>query len=504
MTASTSRHGAVLVLIALAAALAATVAGRDAVAAAAADDIVFRSNRSDGNAELYTVGQDGTGLRRLTFNDIVERQPAWSPDRSRIAFAGFRAGNWDVYSLAADGGDLRRHTTDPARDDYPRWTADGRIVFQRGPFDCPDADPCQAWIVGVDSSSAARLPIAGNVLTPEPAPHGFRIAYAGREAGVWSIFVSNLDGRAVRRVTDPGSAALGDFNPRWSPSGNGLVFLRDVNGADNDVYVVHADGTELRRVTDTPDRVEFWPAWVPGGAEVMVTTGFGPQRLVAIRLADGAERPVGTTPRAPFVETFDDGVRDASLWHEILDSGPLVAETGGRLVVEIPGTATPGGPWNQIEAHWGLQCTADGDFDAQIGFELLQWPTPGGFHAGLTAIYADASIERHSAPWAPGGDETSSWIAPNFVSSPLTPTAGAFRVTRSAGVVRTYLRVPGSDWMLLNAGVTNGAAVVLAPQVYVPAWEFQRLTGRVAFDDFQLTSGALTCPSWWSDSAADL
>jgi hypothetical protein len=58
--------------------------------------------------------------------------------------------------------------------------------------------------------------------------------------------------------------------------------------------------------------------------------------------------------------------------------------------------------------------------------------------------------------------------------------------------------------MLFNSGVTNGAAVVLAPQVYVPASEFLHLTGRVAFDDFRLTSGELTCPSWWSDSAADV
>ena len=504
MRGSPTRHGAALVLVALAAALAATVVGQDAVAAAGADDIVFRSDRSAGNPELYTVGRDGSGLRRLTFNDIVERQPVWSPDRSRIAFAGLRDGNWDVYSIAADGGDLRRHTTDPVRDDYPKWTADGRIVFQRGPFDCMAGIPCEAWIVGSGSASATRLPIEGNVLNPEPSPHGFRIAYASPHDGRLSIHVSNLDGRTVKRVTDPGSAAFGDFNPRWSPNGNDLAFLRDVNDEDNDVYVVHADGTELRRITDTPERVEFWPSWTPDGTEVMVTTGLGPQRIVAIRLADGAERPVGTTPRAPFVETFDDGVRDASLWHEVVDSGPSIGETGGRLVVEIAGTATPGGPWNQVEAHWGLECTAGGDFDAQIGFELLQWPTPGGFYAGLNAIYADAGIWRHSAPWAPGGDETISWVAPNAVSSTLTPMAGTFRVTRTAGFARTYLRGVGSDWVLVNSGVTNGAAVVLAPQVYVPASEFQHLTGRVAFDDFQLTSGELTCPSWWNDSAADV
>jgi hypothetical protein len=494
-----SRRSAVLAVLALGAALAAGIVGRDAAAAGDPGDIVFRSNRADGAVELYRVGMDGSGLKRLTFNTIVERQPVWSPDRARIAFAGQKDGNWDVYSIDAAGADLQRHTTDSARDDYPKWTVDGRIVFQRGPFDCAASNTCEGWIVGPDEGAVAtRLPIEGNVLTPEPSPRGSRLAFASNRDGAWSIYVSNLDGRAVRRVSDPGSAF--DFNPRWSPSGNDLAFLRDATGVDNDLYMAHADGTDIRRLTDTPDRVEFWPSWTPDGSEVIVTAGFG--QLLAIRIADQAERAVDTEPRAPFVETFDDGVRDAGLWHEIVDSGPSIGELGGRLVIEIAGTAIPGGQWNQVEAHWGLQCTVPGDFDAQVDFELLEWPTPGGFYAGLTAIFADAGIWRHSATWAAAGDETISWVAPNAVNSPSTPTAGSLRVTRTAGIVRTYVRSVGADWTLVGSGVTNGAGV-LAPQLYVPAAEFQHLTGRVAFDNFTLNSGELSCPTWWSDAAAD-
>jgi dipeptidyl aminopeptidase/acylaminoacyl peptidase len=49
--------------------------------------IVFASNRADGDRELYIVNADGSGEHRLTFNDLFERAPAWSPDSSRIAFA---------------------------------------------------------------------------------------------------------------------------------------------------------------------------------------------------------------------------------------------------------------------------------------------------------------------------------------------------------------------------------------------------------------------------------
>ena len=78
-----------------------------ALAAPQGGKIVFASNRADGNRELYTVGADGSGEHRLTFNDLFERAPAWSPDGSRIAFAGLGAdGNWDIYTIDSGGGGL--------------------------------------------------------------------------------------------------------------------------------------------------------------------------------------------------------------------------------------------------------------------------------------------------------------------------------------------------------------------------------------------------------------
>src|SRR5438067_6564799 len=112
------------------------VAAPAAVAAGhSAGKIVFASNRADGERELYVVDADGSGEHRLTFNDLTERAPAWSPDGGSLAFAGLaRDGNWDIYTVDASGAGLTRLTSDPERDDNPRWTADGRIVWQHGPF----------------------------------------------------------------------------------------------------------------------------------------------------------------------------------------------------------------------------------------------------------------------------------------------------------------------------------------------------------------------------------
>src|SRR4051794_35629059 len=76
-----------------------------------ANRIVFASDRAEGQRELYAVNRDGTGERRLTFNEIVERGPKWSPNGERIVFAGLSDGNWDIYTVDAAGRHLARMTT---------------------------------------------------------------------------------------------------------------------------------------------------------------------------------------------------------------------------------------------------------------------------------------------------------------------------------------------------------------------------------------------------------
>jgi Tol biopolymer transport system component len=117
------------------------------------------------------MNRDGSDPRRLTFNDLFERQPVWSPDCSRIAFAGRAAdGSWDIYAVHADGEGLARLTNDAARDDDPSWTPDGRqIVYDHGVFTCP----CNLRSVNVDGSNDHALNTRdGNSFSPDVAPVG--------------------------------------------------------------------------------------------------------------------------------------------------------------------------------------------------------------------------------------------------------------------------------------------------------------------------------------------
>ena len=43
-------------------------------------EIAFRRGQSGSKAELYVIGKDGTGLRRLTNNSTHDALPVWSPN----------------------------------------------------------------------------------------------------------------------------------------------------------------------------------------------------------------------------------------------------------------------------------------------------------------------------------------------------------------------------------------------------------------------------------------
>lgn len=482
--------------------IATAVVALTAAAGADAAQIVFSSNRADDERELYVVDRDGGGEHRITFNDVLERQPVFSPDGSRIAFAGLRDGSWDIYTTDASGGDLQQLTVDEVRDDYPRWTADGRITYQRGSEPCP----CSAWIIDADGGNAEQIPIAGNVLTPEPSPHGQRLAYASDADGRYALYVSSLKGRGARRVTEPG-AGFGDFMPRWSPSGNELAFLRNLEdvGQPNDLYAVRANGNDLRQLTST-DRFEYFVAW--NGNDELDFAAAPPFRLWAFDLPTGNEEELKTWPTAPLDEGFEDGIRDASLWHQISDPGSAIGAVGGRLVVSIAGDAVPGGPFNQIAAHWGSQCSLPGDFDYQVDYELLTWPQHGGYFAALNAFFGDAAVARMSTPFDPPFDESyGAWrggadFAFNGINT--TDLDGTMRLVRSAGTVFAYYRSGDSDWNLIFTGGGVTGVTVVGMGLSTPANLFGHMDGSVAYDNFRLNSGELSCPSWWSDIWVDV
>ena len=460
-------------------------------ARAAVDSVLFVSTRADARGELYTVERDGANLQRVTFNDVSERQPVWSPDRSRIVFAGTRGSTFDIFTVAADGSDLENLTADGELENFPRWTSDGRVVFVRGSFLCP----CRPWIVNADGTGLTELPLPGDVVMVEPSPRGQRLAYVVRRTdGTHALRASHLNGQGDKTIVEGNVSEL-----RWSPNGNDIAFVWNTSGAVRDIWIVHSDGTGLRQLTDTPERIEGGPTWSSDGSEVLFGVGLQQSpvgELRAVSLRDGGESIVPTRPRAPFVDDFDDEVRDESIWNQsVTGTETSLRQANGRVEISIGAGAVPGGPFNAIDAQYSSRCQLPGDYDYQVDFDLLEWPAANGVQVALSAHPSLAFVWRQSMPF---GESYVGLTSPTVGAHPTTDLSGTLRLVRSGGVASAMFW-NGLQWATLASAPKVGSAVF---SFQTSSFAFGGKAVRVAFDNFRLSSGELVCN--WRDAWPDV
>ena len=63
----------------------------------------------------------------------------------------------------------------------------------------------------------------------------------------------------------PASEGFGGHKPWFSPDGLQILFMCENQGTLNRPPPDYADGSNIVKVIDTPDRFENWPSWGPAG-----------------------------------------------------------------------------------------------------------------------------------------------------------------------------------------------------------------------------------------------
>ena len=468
--------------------------------------LVFQSNRTGATPpELYSMDVDGTDVLRLTWNDVPDGVPRVSPDGSRIVFARTVAGiDQDIWIMNADGSAERRLTSGSARDDQPVFTQDGQhVVFQRVANASSSPCPCELRMVSVDSGVERLLDTGpGNAANPDVSANG-KLVFVGDRDGTRSVYVSDLRGGPVKRVTH-GPAAFGDFRPRWSPRGNDIVFMRNELGSLSsiDIWRVHQDGSDLRRLTTT-ERVEEYPQWSPDGERIIFTAlDVGPPfggRLHTIDADDGSDDEF--LPQVgEIVDTFEHDGLDSSQWWQLVNgTGAAVTVTDGRAEISIAPDAMEDPVSVSMGATFGSQCRAVGDFDASVRFQLLDWPFANGVHAIFDDTGLTGGIARRSES---GLEDYLAYFNSMAASAPTSDATGQLRLARTSSILTASYR-SGDRWISLLDGPTLAVPASLSVNLYSRDAIFGDQFVRVAFDDIRIDAGAFECPAWWRDTMPD-
>jgi TolB protein len=249
--------------------------------------------------EIFVMNADGSGQRQLTnAPDQMNASPIWSPDGRSIAFTRWMEQSGALMVMDAAGENVRQLTDFAASG--AAWSPDGRrIVFASGHGYAGEYP--QIYVVDASGGEPLRLTSHVNVPTltlstgngsPAWSPDGRQIAFVADQIdGPSEIHVMNADGTDVRRLTDSPDRKAG---PTWSPDGTRLAFWTDFEGVD--VWVMRADGSEQRNLTDSPS-YEVEPVWSPDGTQLAFTRfGDAGIQIVVINADGSSERVIHDSP----------------------------------------------------------------------------------------------------------------------------------------------------------------------------------------------------------------
>ena len=207
-------------------------------------DVMLMNRIGPSTSELYIANADGTDEHKLFANSGFDYHASFSADGKWIVFTSERNGfgQADIYRVHADGSGLERLTDSPALDDQATLSPDGsQVAF----VSTRENHTANIWILNLKTSKLYNLTAQTGIAGDPNKPNGF-------------------------------------FRPSWSPDGKWIAFSSDRNtewiGHGNGsgwehiqalgIYIVHPDGTELRRISQS-NICSGSPSWSADGKQVV-------------------------------------------------------------------------------------------------------------------------------------------------------------------------------------------------------------------------------------------
>lgn len=248
---------------------------------------LLASANLDGDAEIYLIRADGSGLRQLTRNTVPDDMARWSADGRRVLFESERSGAAAQFSMDVDGGDVRPEPMDSVVSRSP----DGTTLL----FESVRGGRGRLYLMTSSRTNVREISTAGHAEQGSFSPDGRSIVFEQRAEMHRDIARSNIvlarpdgsDAKVIASGTDPswsrdgqlilfktwdeqtqtlwvsivsptgtGVRRLGQgVHPSWSPDGSRIAYMHDRDDGGSDIWIMNRDGSNAACLTcDAPFR----------------------------------------------------------------------------------------------------------------------------------------------------------------------------------------------------------------------------------------------------------
>ncbi len=309
--------------------------------------IVFTSGRPSTGVEAPNVGDAASRIFVADFPSgipvqvttqpegatIRHRQPNWSPDHSRIAYAAGSGTSFALWILDLRTGNQTQIIPPTTGLDRPTWSPDGTEIAYGAEGDL--------WVMGVEpktepvrvtdnASTTEERPVwspDGNTLYYDrgvpPFPPGTRDLYK-----ISPVAASSLE-------TPITSGAFDDWQAALSPDGKTLCFLRGPMSSAATLQLVGVNGGLVTPFSTTSGG-SINCVWSPDGSDILYTQGVFGAGDLALRDLSGNTQSVPESWKAP--EHFDGNSDWATNFPPKCDS--RVTQIGINQFASIPLSCT--------------------------------------------------------------------------------------------------------------------------------------------------------------------
>src|SRR5436190_6583446 len=242
---------------------------------------IDRFNKSTKVSKAYS----GASLRRQVHKFVDDFVQAINPEakpiaQTRIAFKGQVGQDSEIFVSDFDGQNISQVTHDNTIVSAPAWVP-GHTALYYGTYKLNHADIAYHNLSSGERRSFARF--GGSNISPAPSPDGSKVAMILSKDGWPDLYVCNSDGSDLRRLTH---SPEDESSPCWSPDGRWICFASK-DKERRALRKISATGGTPQVITTTTVLNPTEPDWSPDGKWISFTSQMGGFQVCVVPATGG-------------------------------------------------------------------------------------------------------------------------------------------------------------------------------------------------------------------------